>query len=202
MGNLESVLKDFGGGRRAYAELYFASTPRRHAAAYRRLASLGDDSSNYFWKLNAAAEIMRTFRRKAADVMPRGGRDVLLRDAPQGDLRTLSGATGDTALEATPDLKLRPEALAVALYMGAEVRAISDAPALRIVSAADGGWTFRVSRDYASERQALAFQYVLDRLQVLNVIAWSRTANTIRVTAGRDAEVLEPLLDRLGGEQP
>ena len=46
-------------------------------------------------------------------------------------------------------------------------------------------------------RQALAFQYVLDRLQVLNVIAWSRAARTIRVTAARRREVLEPLLDRL-----
>ena len=76
------------------------------------------------------------------------------------------------------------------------------APALRVTKAEDGGWTFRVSRTYANQRQALAFQYVLDRLQVLNVIAWSRTANTIRVTAGRDAEALEPLLDRLGGKQP
>jgi hypothetical protein len=70
---------------------------------------------------------------------------------------------------------------------------------LRVTRAEDGGWTFRVSREYASEEQALAFQYVLDRLQVLNVIAWSRTERTIRVTASRDGKVLEPLLDRLGG---
>ena len=37
------------------------------------------------------------------------------------------------------------------------------------------------------------------RLQVLNVIAWSRAARAINVTASRDAKVLEPLLDRLGG---
>jgi len=70
-------------------------------------------------------------------------------------------------------------------------------PPLRITRADDGGWTFRVSRRYASRRQALAFQYVLDRLQVLNVIVWSRSARTIQVTAARDAKVLEPLLDRL-----
>ena len=75
-----------------------------------------------------------------------------------------------------------------------------DAPALRVTGADDGGWTFRVSRRYASASQALAFQYVLDRLQVLNVIAWSRSARSIRVTAARDAKVLEPLLDRLGGK--
>ena len=33
MGNLENVLKDFGGGRRSYAELYFDSTPLRHPKA-------------------------------------------------------------------------------------------------------------------------------------------------------------------------
>ena len=43
--------------------------------------------------------------------------------------------------------ELRPEALGVALYMAAEVRAISDAPALRVTGADDGGWTFRVSRE-------------------------------------------------------
>jgi hypothetical protein len=201
MGNLENALRDFGGGRRSYAELYFASTPRQHAKAYRRLAGLGDDSANYFWKLNAAAGIMQAYRRKQ-EIAPRGGREVLLRNAPQGDLQPLTGTPQDTALTASPDVRLRKEALATALYMAAEVRAISAAPSLRIVGADDGGWTFRVSRKYASERQALAFQYVLDRLQVLNAIAWSRTAGTIRVTAGRDGEKLEPLLDRLGGKQP
>ena len=53
------------------------------------------------------------------------------------------------------------------------------ARAARDRRADDGGWTFDVSRNYASRRQALAFQYVLDRLQVLNVIAWSRAARTI-----------------------
>ena len=93
-------------------------------------------------------------------------------------------------------VELRPEALATALYMAAEVRAISKDPSLRITHADDGGWTFRVSRRYTSPRQALAFQYVLDRLQVLNVVAWSRTASTIRITASQDAKVLEPLLER------
>ena len=79
------------------------------------------------------------------------------------------------------------------------MRTISKAPALRVTGADDGGWTFRVSRTYASDQQAQAFQYVLDRLQVLNVIAWSRSARSISVTASRDAKVLEPLLDRLGG---
>src|SRR3954447_6565447 len=130
------------------------------------------------------------------------GADTLLANAPQGGLRTLAGAPRDTSLVVAPTLALRPEAAALALYMAAQVRAISAARTLRVTGAHDGGWSFDVSRRYASHRQALAFQYVLDRLQVLNVIAWSRTAHTIRVTAARDAAVLEPLLDRLGGKTP
>jgi hypothetical protein len=207
MGNLENVLKAFGGGRRSYAELYFDSTPLRHKAAFDKLASFGDDSSNYFWKLGAAMEIMRLARGDKArlariaalQTADKSARTLLLDGAPQGDLRTLTADAADTSLATTRDVKLRPEALGAALYAAAKVRQISDAPALNVTGAADGGWTFRISRTYASDRQALAFQYVLDRLQVLNVIAWSRSARSINVTASRDANVLEPLLDRLGG---
>src|SRR3954447_24297609 len=203
IGNLQGVLKAFRA--KSYAGLYFDSTPLRHAAAYNKLAAFGDDSRNYFWKLNAAAAIMRAYRadpqqlQTVADErgLDESGADTLLANAPQGGLRTLAGAPRDTSLVVAPTLKLRPEAAALALYMAAQVRAISGAPTLRVTGARDGGWTFDVSRRYASHRQALAFQYVLDRLQVLNVIAWSRSARAIRVPASRDAKVLEPLLDRL-----
>ena len=59
------------------------------------------------------------------------------------------------------------------------------------------GWAFDVARDYGSARQARAFQFVLDRLQVLNVIAWVREPRAIHITAGPDAEALRPLLERL-----
>ena len=36
------------------------------------------------------------------------------------------------------------------------------------------GFAFDVRRDYASGAQAQAFQYMLDRLQALNLIAWAR----------------------------
>jgi hypothetical protein len=49
-----------------------------------------------------------------------------------------------------------------------------------------------------SKRQALAFQFVLDRLQVLNVIAWVREPGAIHVTVSADARSLLPLLERLG----
>jgi hypothetical protein len=204
MGNLENVLKAFGGGRRSYAELYFDSTPLRHPKAYARLASFGDDSSNYFWKLGAAMEIMRLARKDkdrlirlaALQTADDSARAVLLAGAPSGGLHPLPNDAADTSLTPARPIQLRPEALAVALYMAAQVREISKAPALRVTGADDGGWTFRVSRKYTSDDQAQAFQYVLDRLQVLNVIAWSRSATSISVTASRDADVLEPLLDR------
>jgi hypothetical protein len=204
MGNLENVLKAFGGGRRSYAELYFDSTPLRHPQAYAKLASFGDDSSNYFWKLSAAMRIMRMartgkdelIRLAALQTAGDSARAVLLDGAPSGGLRPLPNAPADTSLTIARPIDLRPEALGVALYMAAEVRAISKAPSLRVTGAGDGGWTFRISRRYASDEQAQAFQYVLDRLQVLNVIAWSRSATSISVTASRDAGVLEPLLDR------
>jgi hypothetical protein len=116
---------------------------------------------------------------------------------------------------------LRPEALAAAIYIGAQVRSISGEPSpLRVTSTVrDGeyqrrlirgngeatrnyslhttGYAFDVLRRYGSRRQALAFQFVLDRLRVLNVIAWVREPAAIHVTAGRDARVLTPLLERI-----
>jgi hypothetical protein len=204
MGNLEDVLEQFGGGRRSYAELYFDSTPLRHPKAYAKLAGFGDDSSNCYWKLSAAMKIMRLARNDgdrlarlaALQTADDSARAVLLAADPTGDLRALPNAVADTSLTPARPIELRPEALAVALYIAAQVRAISKAPSLRVTGAGDGGWTFRVSRRYASGAQAQAFEYVLDRLQVLNVIAWSRGPASISVTAARDADVLEPLLDR------
>ena len=186
MGNLENVIEAYGGGPRSYAELYFASTPTRHTPAYDRLASFGDDSSNYYWKLGAAREIMRKWRKNPASVVPPG-----LKPLPAGDERALPNVPEDTGIRVEPGVRLRPEALGVALYIGAQVRD----PPLRVTSG--DGATFRVSRTYDSEQQALAFQYVLDRLRVLNVITWERNRRSISVTASRGRRVLEPLLDRV-----
>ena len=113
---------------------------------------------------------------------------------------------------------LRPAALALALYIGAQTReyAGGDGPlrvsstvrdaeyqrllvrsnreATRNYSLHTTGWAFDVVRDYRSERQALAFQFVLDRLQVLDVIAWVREPGAIHITAA-GGEALLPLLD-------
>jgi hypothetical protein len=216
IGNLENVLRDYDGGRRVpYAQLYFDSTPTHRAAAYKRLAAFGDDSSNYFWKLSAAMTIMRLARTDPAGLTRTAalqtGADsgwmVLHPPATTrpGKLLGLPDLPAITGLRAPAGAKLDPAALAVALYIGAQTRAIGGAPALDVVATTEGatgdphaaGWTFDIARTYTSAQQAQAFQYVLDRLQVLDAIAWSRDGDTIHVTAADDAKALEPLIDRL-----
>ncbi len=139
----------------------------------------------------------------------------LARDRRMGELAARVGAV--------PGLYrgLRPEALAIALYIGAQTRAYAggesplvvtstvrdeayqrrlvrgNAEATRNYSLHTTGWAFDVAREYRSRRQALAFQFVLDRLQVLNVIAWVREPRAIHITAAGGAEGLLPLLERL-----
>lgn len=75
IGNLESVLRAYVGGRSAtpisslvsraglsYARIYMDSTPRRHQTAYRLISRFGDESQTYYWKVLAAEQIMRLFR--------------------------------------------------------------------------------------------------------------------------------------------
>jgi hypothetical protein len=135
----------------------------------------------------------------------------LARDRRMGELAQRVGAS--------PDLYrgLRPEALALALYIGAEVRALSGTGPLVVTSTVRDetyqralaarnteathryslhttGWAFDVQRRYRSRKQALAFQFVLDRLQALDVIAWVREPDAIHIAAGPDAKRLLPLL--------
>ena len=62
IGNMQTALPAYGKRDIPYARLFFDSTPLRHAKAYRILAALGDDSSTYLWRVNAAREIMRLYR--------------------------------------------------------------------------------------------------------------------------------------------
>jgi hypothetical protein len=99
---------------------------------------------------------------------------------------------------------LRPAALDLLIELAARVRALSGVSAplqvvgtvtdKRYASALGGapvlssaGWTFQIARHYASSAQAEAFQAMLDRLQALNLIAWTRTIDTIDVTVAPDA---------------
>src|SRR5215218_1452583 len=260
IGNLQSVLALYGDEQASYARVYFDSTPDHHADVQRKLASFGDDSSTYLWRLGAARAIMRLFRtdrpalerqqelqtakNSAEEVLhpldeterfadPAALRKAyedggirgfpndpavtaLVRDARMGELAERAGAE--------PGLYrgLRPEALAMAMYIGAQVRHYSgrQAPlavtstvrdeayqaalvrrnreATRNYSLHTTGWAFDVARTYATQRQALAFQFVLDRLQILDEIAWVREPGAIHVTAAGGNATLLPLLERLG----
>ena len=108
---------------------------------------------------------------------------------------------------------LRPEALALLAYLGIGVEAMSgDAPLVvtstvrdeayqRLLAGSNGeatrgyslhttGYAFDILRSYRSRRQALAFQFWLDRLQALNLIAWVREPAAIHITVSRDAGAL------------
>ncbi len=64
VGNLEQALADYGGerGQVSYTRLFFDSSPTSHRAAWELLAGLGDDSSLYYWKVQAARELMARWR--------------------------------------------------------------------------------------------------------------------------------------------
>jgi hypothetical protein len=113
---------------------------------------------------------------------------------------------------------LRPEALGLLVYLASGTReiggkatplsvtsAVRDERYQRLVAAANieathgyslhtTGFTFDIRRAYSSHREALAFQFMLDRLQALNMIAWVREPSAIHVTVSSAARVLEPLI--------
>jgi hypothetical protein len=244
VGNLQQALGAYGKGTIPYAQLYFDSSPLRHAAAWRKLASLGDDSSTYLWRVLAARDIMRLYRTdpqalqheavlqshkaSAEDVLhpPEttatfGDPFAIGRARASGDLRVIDktvlapyGLTMDPSMGAlagrinqSPRLyrALRPQALAVLQALGAATRAISRAQPLivtstvrdkgyqRVLAATDEeattayslhttGYAFDIARMYRSRAQALAFQFVLDRLTARGMIAWVREPGAIHVT--------------------
>ncbi len=191
----------------------------------------------------ARLEALQTAKNSAEEVLhppestPRFGTPAVLRAAWDDDeIRALPDDPVRTGLARDPRMGelaervgavpglyrgLRPEALAMALYIGAQTRAYAggqgplvvtstvrdeeyqrrlvrhNGEATRNYSLHTTGWAFDVAREYRSRRQALAFQFVLDRLQVLDVIAWVREPGAIHVTAASDAEALLPLLERL-----
>ena len=101
---------------------------------------------------------------------------------------------------------LRPEALATLAFMGAAVERLSEASQpLRVTSTVRDreyqellassnpeatqnyslhttGWSFDILREYENERQAEAFQFVLDRLRALSVIDYAIEPKAIHVT--------------------
>ena len=115
---------------------------------------------------------------------------------------------------------LRPEALAMLAYIGAGVRDLGGSAApLRVSSSVRDvtyqqllgrrnreatrryslhttGFSFDIVRDYATRGQARAFQFFLDRLTAMNLIAWVREPGAIHVTVSSRARSLVGILDQ------
>jgi hypothetical protein len=112
---------------------------------------------------------------------------------------------------------LRPTALAVLAYIGAGVKAISETTPLVVTSTVRDasyqrlllsrnreatpnyslhttGWAFDILRTYRSRAQALAFEFMLARLQSHDLIAWVREPAAIHVTVSADARRLAAVL--------
>jgi len=258
VGNLQTALKRYGKGDVPYGRLYFDTTPARNEDAYAFLASLGDDSSTYLWRVRAATEIMALWRsdpkalaalaaahgakHSAEEVLhPPGSTAVyddpfdLGRARADGTLAGLDakqlarfGIRLDPRLgELAPRINqsqrlyraLRPEALAVLAYIGTGVRDLGGTTApLTITSGARDvayqrlltrrnieatrryslhttGFAFDISREYASRAQARAFQFFLDRLTALDLIAWVREPGAIHITASPRARSLVGILE-------
>lgn len=114
---------------------------------------------------------------------------------------------------------LRPSALALLAYVGAGVKSISGASPLIVTSSVRDeryqrlllarnreatpnyslhttGWAFDIERRYRSRAQARAFEFMLERLQSHNLIAWVREPAAIHVTVSEEARrlgrVVEP----------
>ena len=62
-GDIEHIVKEEG---LSYARLYFDSSPIDHREAWQQLASFGDDSQTYYWRVLAARDIMRLVREDPA----------------------------------------------------------------------------------------------------------------------------------------
>ena len=200
MGNLETILSRYGDDDVSYTRLYFDSAPLRKPRAYALLNGLGDDSSTYFFKVRAAREIMHLYRAdprrlsRLAALDQEGGagaRRLYPGGAPDSSAKTRKppayGAaiglrlTGDAQTDFAPD----PAAEAVLVYLGTGARAISGVSPLTVTSA--HGIRLEISRRYRSHEQALAFEYVLDRLQAWNLIAWGRGGSRLAIVVGPDA---------------
>jgi soluble lytic murein transglycosylase-like protein len=264
IGNLEAVLRAYTGepdstpigdvvsrAGLSYAQVYFDSSPTRHAQAYDLLRGFGDESSQYLWKVLASEQIIHradtdpdalqdtadlaTAKASLEELFhPRNETEVFA-DADDieaaildGDLVPLpdepglgwvaSKQIGELASELDEDpalyRTLRPEALATLSYLAGIVKNSSGARRpLKLTSATRDqtyqdrlaetnpeatqeyslhttGWTFDILRDYESDAQANAFQYVLDRLSSLALIDYVVEPGAIHITVSNDGAAL------------
>jgi hypothetical protein len=262
IGNLAAVVRAYTGRQEDpidsvvrdadidYSRLYFGSSPILHRAAWERLASFGDDSQTYYWRVLGALGIMHLFRddrgrlerlaglhdhlpsaelvlhppaervrygdsgqleaavTRGMLVSARPGNGAHFAIDPQLE-RVATGLTEDTGTY----LALRPRAARLLAYLAAKVyelsgerrplmvtRAAYDEEAAATLTphdpgaAADAGmhatgFAFDIRRRYGSGAQAEAFQWTLERLEALGLIAWTRGQSVIHVVVSPRADV-------------
>jgi hypothetical protein len=263
IGNLEGVLRAYSGRSSdpiadvvadddlSYARLYFDSSPIAHREAWQQLASFGDDSQTYYWRVLAARDIMRLFREdparldRLAELHGHGPSAELVLHPPRTSLRyanssDLAAAIQQSRLQPLEDdparlhfrvdprlaakirelggdpvayRALRPRALRLLEYLAEKVYDLSqDETPLTVTRAAYDeaagaaltppdlandahadvhatGFSFDVRRRYGSGSQAAAFQWTLERLEALGLIAWIRGKNVIHITVSPRADV-------------
>ena len=267
IGNLETVIDRYVGPGEAadpvgeivarndldYPQIFFDSSPLSHERSWDLLASFGDDSSTYLWRVLAAERIMQLFREDPRELHrldrlhrakataeevfhPEGATSVfenhgqidealvdddLVRIPDGADLGfRIDERLGELAhqLGAPRSLyrSLRPEALATLIYICSGVReigrndghltvtsAVRDEEYQRALvginpEATSGyslhttGYSFDILREYRNDRQAEAFQFMLDRLRALAVIDYAVEPNAIHITVSKRAA---PLLE-------
>jgi len=255
IGNLEDVIAAYRQETPAedpgYGQLFFDSSPLGNAAAWKLLASFGDDSSTYLWRVLAAERVMGLYREDRGELERLArlqGRKATQEEVfhPEGETEAFAtpddigaaiddgtllqlprgagyGYTIDKRMgELAPELgaesdlyrALRPEALATLIYMAARVREINGGEgALNVTSTVRDreyqdalvgindqasaayslhttGWAFDIERRYSGDRQAEAFQFMLDRLRALNVIDYAYEPDAIHVTVSNEAKPL------------
>lgn len=119
-------------------------------------------------------------------------------------------------LDADPELYrvLQPQALAALIYIGAKVESVSgESKPLQVTSATRDrayqdlligvnaeataeyslhttGWSFDIKRSYASNKQAAAFQFALDRLRAHAIIDYAYEPGAIHITVSQNADLL------------
>jgi hypothetical protein len=148
---------------RAWKHQVLRAIPRD---ARRTHISLGPSFAQEAHKLGRSRRLYRGLRPQALDVLRYIGRRV----------HELSGAR-------------RPLVLTSAVRDNRYQRVLMNvnANAARSYSIHTTGYAFDIARTYASERQAAAFQFVLERLQAVNAIAYIREASAIHIAVASDA---------------
>lgn len=143
--------------------------------------------------------LSRAYQRHQLVPLPRNaGQLGLAYDASMG--------TGAKAVKAPRALYrgLRPGALRMLIELAGRVRSLSGgAQPLHVAATvadaryqsklgvydppATTGWAFTIDRHYVRPAQAQAFQWLLDRLQSLNLVAWAPAGSVLHITVASDA---------------